>query len=140
METQCDINNHLFAALQHVIDNIKKSKDVSESDLTSLLWLCTDDVVPALSICDAKCTTKNVAPSGREVYHVVGSRGNKYTCLKDEFFCNCKSFTNFVIIKGNKFICKHVLAVLISDALGECDVVLRREDVLVSFLKQILPT
>ncbi|XP_042298608.1 zinc finger SWIM domain-containing protein 7 isoform X1 [Sceloporus undulatus] len=51
---------------------------------------------------------------------VVGSSGKLYTCYASCHFCTCPAFTFSVLRKGDSLVCKHILAVYLSRALGAC--------------------
>ncbi|XP_042298609.1 zinc finger SWIM domain-containing protein 7 isoform X2 [Sceloporus undulatus] len=76
--------------------------------------------VPALDLVDRQSVTRVVSPSGRTVYQVVGSSGKLYTCYASCHFCTCPAFTFSVLRKGDSLVCKHILAVYLSRALGAC--------------------
>ncbi|KAM3854884.1 zinc finger SWIM domain-containing protein 7 isoform 1-T1 [Vipera latastei] len=77
-------------------------------------------VVPALDLVDRQSVTRLVSPSGRTVYQVVGSSGKLYTCYGSCHFCSCPAFAFSVLRKGDNLVCKHILAVYLSRAIGAC--------------------
>ncbi|KAI8499229.1 Zinc finger SWIM domain-containing protein 7 [Branchiostoma belcheri] len=57
---------------------------------------------------------------GRHLYLVVGSSGRLYTCLPSGLYCPCTYFTYAALMKGEALVCKHVLAVQLSQAMEAC--------------------
>ncbi|XP_062816806.1 zinc finger SWIM domain-containing protein 7 isoform X1 [Anolis carolinensis] len=51
---------------------------------------------------------------------VSGSSGKLYTCYASCHFCSCPAFTFSVLRKGERLVCKHILAIYLSRALGAC--------------------
>ena len=132
MEASCIIKN----ALENAIDQISASKQLSDQTINILIQLFGDMTVSAFSILDNEGVTKFCSPSNSSVYQVIGSNENIYTCLKEESYCNCLSFQNNNILKGSHFLCKHLLAVLVSSALGTAKIVPSTEqtiNILLSF-------
>ncbi|KAG6927116.1 zinc finger SWIM-type containing 7 [Chelydra serpentina] len=61
-----------------------------------------------------------VSPSGRAVYQVLGSSGKPYTCYVSCHFCTCPAFAFAVLRKNDSLVCKHILAIYLSQATGTC--------------------
>ncbi|KAJ7416435.1 Zinc finger SWIM domain-containing protein 7 [Willisornis vidua] len=51
---------------------------------------------------------------------VLGSSGKLYTCYSSCHFCTCPAFGFSVLQKSESLLCKHILAVYLSQALGAC--------------------
>ncbi|XP_033028197.1 zinc finger SWIM domain-containing protein 7 isoform X1 [Lacerta agilis] len=89
-------------------------------DISRLKFIFGASAVPALDLVDRQSVTRITSPSGRRVYQVVGSSGKHYTCYASCHFCSCPAFTFSVLRKGDSLVCKHLLAVYLSQALGSC--------------------
>lgn len=84
----------------------------------ALYHLCPEALSGAADILDNKSVTRVVArESGREFFVVDGNGRNKaHTCIPG--FCTCMSYCLNVVTKPDALVCKHELAVLLSDSLG----------------------
>uniref|UniRef100_A0ACB8ECN8 Zinc finger SWIM domain-containing protein 7 n=1 Tax=Sphaerodactylus townsendi TaxID=933632 RepID=A0ACB8ECN8_9SAUR len=51
---------------------------------------------------------------------VRGSSGKLYTCYASCHFCSCPAFAFSVLRKSDSLLCKHLLAIYLSRALGTC--------------------
>ncbi|KAL8199016.1 UNVERIFIED_CONTAM: Zinc finger SWIM domain-containing protein 7 [Gekko kuhli] len=51
---------------------------------------------------------------------VLGSSGKPYTCYASCHFCSCPAFAFSVLRKSDSLLCKHLLAIYLSQALGTC--------------------
>ncbi|KAJ7308790.1 hypothetical protein JRQ81_008055 [Phrynocephalus forsythii] len=98
----------------------QESARVPDNLLSALKFVFGPSAVPALDLVDRHSVTCAVSPSGRMVYQVAGSSGKIYTCYASCHFCTCPSFTFSVLRKGDHLVCKHLLAVYLSRALGSC--------------------
>ncbi|ESP05093.1 hypothetical protein LOTGIDRAFT_103136, partial [Lottia gigantea] len=75
-------------------------------------------LLPALELIDNESVTLLTSPSGREVYQVVGSAGTKYyTCFISSHYCSCPAFRFSVLKKEDYLLCKHLLAIKLSEAM-----------------------
>ncbi|KAL9652654.1 hypothetical protein ABK040_003957 [Willaertia magna] len=127
---------------------MQEEKQVSEMVWKELILLFpTNTLIHALEIIDKKKVIKYLAkPSDRYLFAVEPSTtkhansknkfNNKniiggnvvapiikktYKCLSNNY-CTCQSFTFGVISKKEFKYCKHLLAILIADALGEYEI------------------
>uniref|UniRef100_A0A8D1IWI7 SWIM-type domain-containing protein n=1 Tax=Sus scrofa TaxID=9823 RepID=A0A8D1IWI7_PIG len=87
---------------------------------TELKFVFGSSAVQALDLVDRKSITLISSPSGRRVYQVLGSSGKTYTCLASCHYCSCPAFAFSVLRKGDSLLCKHLLAVYLSQVLGTC--------------------
>nr|DBA34344.1 TPA: hypothetical protein GDO54_001912 [Pyxicephalus adspersus] len=74
----------------------------------------------ALDLVDQRSVTHVTSPSGRSTFQVTGSSGKLYICYKACHYCSCPAFTFSVLRRGDSMLCKHILAVYLSQALGVC--------------------
>ncbi|OWK15516.1 ZSWIM7, partial [Cervus elaphus hippelaphus] len=51
---------------------------------------------------------------------VLGSSGRTYTCLASCHYCSCPAFAFSVLRKGDSLVCKHLLAVYLSQVMRTC--------------------
>ncbi|XP_063002526.1 zinc finger SWIM domain-containing protein 7 isoform X2 [Elgaria multicarinata webbii] len=100
-------------------DKYKKSH-IQVGDRVRLKFVFGASAVPALDLVDRRSVTRITSPSGRTVYQVVGSSGKLYTCYASCHFCTCPAFVFSVLRKDDNLVCKHLLAVYLSRAVGAC--------------------
>lgn len=93
--------------------------------------------VSALELVDSGSVSHMLSPSGRSVYQVIGSSGTPYTCFSTSNYCSCPAFTFSVLHKENHIMCKHRLAVKISDITGKTKVVNISDQQLADMLSSI---
>ncbi|OHS96703.1 SWIM zinc finger family protein [Tritrichomonas foetus] len=77
-------------------------------------------VTSAMNLLYQEATIKCfIAKTSRRVYWTVLSKSHNYVVFSDQNtkFCSCLAFSNYVIKKGQFPFCKHVLTVLICEAL-----------------------
>uniref|UniRef100_A0A8C5UIB0 Zinc finger SWIM-type containing 7 n=1 Tax=Malurus cyaneus samueli TaxID=2593467 RepID=A0A8C5UIB0_9PASS len=90
--------------------------------------------VPALDLVDQRSVTRLRSPSGRILYQVLGSSGKLYTCYSSCHFCTCPAFGFSVLQKNESLLCKHILAVYLSRAMGACQELSVSEEQLANIL------
>ncbi|XP_074869695.1 zinc finger SWIM domain-containing protein 7 [Carettochelys insculpta] len=114
----------LPAVAEELLKEIKKTfqetSHVPDDLLLALKFIFGSSAVAALDLVDQHSVTRIVSPSGRAVYQVLGSSGKQYTCYASCHFCTCPAFTFSVLRKGDSLLCKHILAVYLSQATGAC--------------------
>ncbi|KAM6463160.1 zinc finger SWIM domain-containing protein 7 isoform 2-T2 [Liasis olivaceus] len=106
--------------LQEIQKAFRETSQVSDDLLLALRFVFGTSVVPALDLVDRQSVTRFVSPSGRTVYQVVGTSGKLYTCYASCHFCSCPAFAFSVLRKGDNLVCKHLLAIYLSRAIGAC--------------------
>uniref|UniRef100_A0A8C5QSV9 Zinc finger SWIM-type containing 7 n=1 Tax=Leptobrachium leishanense TaxID=445787 RepID=A0A8C5QSV9_9ANUR len=74
----------------------------------------------ALDLVDLRSVLHITSPCGRSTYQVTGSSGKTYTCYKSCHYCSCPAFIFSVLRKNDSMLCKHILAVYLSQAMGAC--------------------
>ncbi|NXY92644.1 ZSWM7 protein, partial [Alcedo cyanopectus] len=67
-------------------------------------------------------------------FQVLGSSGKLYTCYSSCHFCTCPAFGFAVLQKSESLLCKHILAVYLSQAMGACQELTVSEEQLTSIL------
>ncbi|KAM9748960.1 zinc finger SWIM domain-containing protein 7 isoform 1-T1 [Dama dama] len=93
---------------------------VPDEHLLSLKFVFGSSAVQALDLVDRQSVTLISSPSGRRVYQVLGSSGRTYTCLASCHYCSCPAFAFSVLRKGDSLVCKHLLAVYLSQVTRTC--------------------
>uniref|UniRef100_A0A8C2V2G3 Zinc finger SWIM-type containing 7 n=1 Tax=Chinchilla lanigera TaxID=34839 RepID=A0A8C2V2G3_CHILA len=85
-----------------------------------LKFVFGSSAVQALDLVDRQSVTLISSPSGRRVYQVLGSSGKTYTCLASCHYCSCPAFAFSVLRKSDSLLCKHLLAVYLSQVMRTC--------------------
>uniref|UniRef100_A0A8D2EH93 Zinc finger SWIM-type containing 7 n=1 Tax=Theropithecus gelada TaxID=9565 RepID=A0A8D2EH93_THEGE len=85
-----------------------------------LKFLFGSSATQALDLVDRQSITLISSPSGRHVYQVLGSSGKTYTCLASCHYCSCPAFAFSVLRKSDSILCKHLLAVYLSQVMRTC--------------------
>ncbi|KAM8797283.1 zinc finger SWIM domain-containing protein 7 [Eudromia elegans] len=107
---------------------------VPDELLLGLKFIFGPCALPALDLVDQRSVTRVVSPSGRTAYQVLGSSGKLYTCYSSCHFCTCPAFDFSVLQKNESLLCKHILAVYLSQALGACQELTVSEEQLTNIL------
>ncbi|XP_006138762.1 zinc finger SWIM domain-containing protein 7 isoform X2 [Pelodiscus sinensis] len=114
----------LPAVAEELLREIKKAfqetSHVPDELLLALKFIFGSSAVAALDLVDQHSVSRVVSPSGRAVYQVLGSSGKVYTCYAACHFCTCPAFAFSVLRKNDSLLCKHLLAVYLSQAAGVC--------------------
>ncbi|XP_044286365.1 zinc finger SWIM domain-containing protein 7 [Varanus komodoensis] len=114
----------LPAVAEELLKAIEKAfgetSHVPDDHLLALKFIFGASAVPALDLVDRRAVTRVVSPSGRMVYQVAGSSGKRYTCYASCHFCTCPAFVYSVLRKDETLVCKHLLAIYLSRAVGAC--------------------
>ncbi|KAH0504110.1 Zinc finger SWIM domain-containing protein 7 [Microtus ochrogaster] len=85
-----------------------------------LKFVFGSSAIQALDLVDRESVTLISSPSGRRVYQVVGSSGKTYTCLASCHYCSCPAFAFSVLRKSDSLLCKHLLAIYLSQVMRSC--------------------
>ncbi|XP_030779152.1 zinc finger SWIM domain-containing protein 7 isoform X1 [Rhinopithecus roxellana] len=93
---------------------------VPDEYLLSLKFLFGSSATQALDLVDRQSITLISSPSGRHAYQVLGSSGKTYTCLASCHYCSCPAFAFSVLRKSDSILCKHLLAVYLSQVMRTC--------------------
>ncbi|XP_045172471.1 zinc finger SWIM domain-containing protein 7-like [Mercenaria mercenaria] len=108
------VTGQLFEELKRVYQETGKVTDEVLSALSNVLQA---PLLPALDLVDNRSVSLLVCPAGRQLYQVVGSSGTPYTCFKGNHYCSCPAYRFSILKKEEHTMCKHVLAVKLSDAM-----------------------
>ncbi|KAK0132121.1 Zinc finger SWIM domain-containing protein 7 [Merluccius polli] len=74
--------------------------------------------VQALDLVDKHSVTCLSSPSGRKAFQVMGGSGRLYTCFTSCHYCPCPAFAYTVLRRNEGLLCKHLLGVYLSQAMG----------------------
>ncbi|KAF6300204.1 zinc finger SWIM-type containing 7 [Rhinolophus ferrumequinum] len=108
-----ELLNEMAAAVQ-------ESARIPDEHLLSLKFIFGSSAIQALDLVDQQSVTLISSPSGRQVYQVLGSSGKTYICLASCHYCSCPAFAFSVLRKGDSLLCKHLLAVYLSQVMRTC--------------------
>ncbi|XP_014671647.1 PREDICTED: zinc finger SWIM domain-containing protein 7-like [Priapulus caudatus] len=114
--------------LQEVAKCFQKYSTLTDEVLSGLAFVFQGTLLPALSLVDSKSVTRLVSPSSRCLYEVRGSSGNVYMCFEGLNYCCCPSYTYSVLKRRDSMMCKHILAVRLSEAMQTCCTVNVQDD------------
>ncbi|XP_037688789.1 zinc finger SWIM domain-containing protein 7-like [Choloepus didactylus] len=96
------------------------SARIPDEHLLSMKFIFGSSAIQALDLVDRQSVTLISSPSGRRAYQVLGSSGKTYTCLASCHYCPCPAFAFSVVRKSESLLCKHLLAVYLSQVTGTC--------------------
>jgi len=110
-----DITNQLLI-------DVKKEKEengvISDHLMSALHSVFQQPLLGALDLIDQDSVTRISCPAGRSLYLIRGTSGTGYYCFRSSNYCNCPSFIFTVLKKEDTIYCKHMVAVLVGEALG----------------------
>ncbi|XP_077020103.1 zinc finger SWIM domain-containing protein 7-like isoform X2 [Tamandua tetradactyla] len=99
---------------------VRESARIPDEHLLLLKFVFGSSAIQALDLADRQSITLISSPSGRCLYQVLGSSGKTYTCLASCHYCSCPAFAFSVLRKSENLLCKHLLAVYLSQVMGTC--------------------
>ncbi|KAM5181255.1 zinc finger SWIM domain-containing protein 7 [Mantella aurantiaca] len=125
--------------LREIKQSYQETSQISDEHLLGLKFIFGPTALYALDLVDQRSVTNLISPSGRSTFQVTGSSGKLYTCYKACHYCSCPAFTFSVLRRNDSMLCKHILAIYLSQAIGVCqemtvsdkqmsDILLARED------------
>ena len=110
------IRQELFSEVGRIY---KETKTLPDSVLSALHFMFPGgSLAQALDLVEKQCVSKLVSPSGRCMYQVVGSTGTPYACFTTSVYCGCYAYRYSVLKRGDHPMCKHVLAINLSNTMG----------------------
>ena len=119
MEPMPDMNiirEQLFSEVGRVY---KETKTLPDTVLSALHFMFPGgSLVQAMDLVEKQAISKLVSPSGRCMYQVIGSTGTPYACFTTSDYCGCYSYRYSVLKRGEHAVCKHVLAIRLSETMG----------------------
>nr|XP_025719726.1 zinc finger SWIM domain-containing protein 7 [Callorhinus ursinus] len=99
---------------------VQENARIPDEHLSALKFIFGSSAIQALDLVDRQSVTLISSPSGRRVYQVLGSSGKTYTCLASCHYCSCPAFAFSVLRKSDSLLCKHLLAVYLSQVTRTC--------------------
>ncbi|XP_057391561.1 zinc finger SWIM domain-containing protein 7 [Balaenoptera ricei] len=106
--------------LSEMAEAARDGAPIPDEHLLSLKFVFGSSAVQALDLVDRQSVTLLSSPSGRRVYQVLGSSGRTYVCLASCHYCSCPAFAFSVLRKSDSLLCKHLLAVYLSQVMRTC--------------------
>ncbi|XP_071179091.1 zinc finger SWIM domain-containing protein 7-like isoform X1 [Mytilus edulis] len=113
------------------------SGKITDEILSALSFVYQSSLLPALDLVDHRNVSHMTSPSGRSIYQVIGSSGTPYTCFTTSFYCSCPAFRYSVLMKDDHLMCKHVLAIKLSEAMKLTKELAITDDEMATLLKTI---
>ncbi|XP_052103347.1 zinc finger SWIM domain-containing protein 7-like isoform X2 [Mytilus californianus] len=115
----------------------RDSGKITDEILSALSFVYQSPLLPALDLVDHRNVSHMTSPSGRSVYQVIGSSGTPYTCFTTSLYCSCPAFRYSVLMKDDHLMCKHVLAIKLSEAMKLTKTLEVTDDEMATLLKTI---
>ncbi|CAL8277661.1 unnamed protein product [Arctogadus glacialis] len=109
------VAEQLFKDIQKIYE---EKSQIPDDLLIALKFVFGSCAVQALDLVDKHSVTCLSSPSGRKVYQVTGGSGRLYTCFTSCHYCPCPAFAYAVLRRNDGLLCKHLLGVYLSQAMG----------------------
>ncbi|KAK7925696.1 hypothetical protein WMY93_008006 [Mugilogobius chulae] len=109
------VAKQLFKDIQKIW---KETSQIPDDLLIALKFVFGPSALQALDLVDQRSVTCLSSPSGRQTFQVTGGSGRMYICLVSCHFCPCPAFAYTVLRRNEGLLCKHLLAVYLSQAMG----------------------
>ncbi|XP_076106156.1 zinc finger SWIM domain-containing protein 7-like isoform X2 [Mytilus galloprovincialis] len=122
---------------KEVENSYTDSGKITDEILSALSFVYQSSLLPALDLVDHRNVSHMTSPSGRSIYQVIGSSGTPYTCFTTSFYCSCPAFRYSVLMKDDHLMCKHVLAIKLSEAMKLTKALAITDDEMATLLKTI---
>ncbi|XP_029467132.1 zinc finger SWIM domain-containing protein 7 [Rhinatrema bivittatum] len=106
--------------LKEVKTCYQESSQITDELLLGLKFVFGASALHALDLVDQQSVTQVSCPSGRTLFQVLGSSGKLYICYASCHYCSCPAFAFSVLRKNDNLLCKHILAVYLSQAMKAC--------------------
>ncbi|XP_052103349.1 zinc finger SWIM domain-containing protein 7-like isoform X4 [Mytilus californianus] len=116
---------------------VERSRECLQRFWKKLSFVYQSPLLPALDLVDHRNVSHMTSPSGRSVYQVIGSSGTPYTCFTTSLYCSCPAFRYSVLMKDDHLMCKHVLAIKLSEAMKLTKTLEVTDDEMATLLKTI---
>ncbi|KAG8450415.1 hypothetical protein GDO86_002902 [Hymenochirus boettgeri] len=106
--------------LREIKRSYQETSQIPDEFLLGLKFIFGPTALYALDLVDHCSVIHVTSPSGRETFQVTGSSGKIYTCFASCHYCSCPAFSFSVLKKNDSMVCKHILAVYLSQTMGVC--------------------
>ncbi|XP_012945297.1 zinc finger SWIM domain-containing protein 7 [Aplysia californica] len=110
-----DLCKQLMSEVQR---SYSEQQKLSDELLSSLHFVFQGPLSSALELVEKSSVTHIESPSGRALFQVIGTSGTPYTCFPNLRYCSCPAYNFSVLRKEDHLMCKHVLAIQLSEAMG----------------------
>nr|XP_057942692.1 zinc finger SWIM domain-containing protein 7 [Doryrhamphus excisus] len=104
--------------LQDIHKTYQETSQIPDDLLIALRFVFGPCAVQALDLVEQHSITCLSSPSGRKAFQVSGGSGRLYTCFTSCHYCPCPAFAYTVLRRNQGLLCKHILAVYLSEAMG----------------------
>ncbi|XP_020785985.2 zinc finger SWIM domain-containing protein 7 [Boleophthalmus pectinirostris] len=109
------VAEQLFKDIQKIYQD---TSQIPDDMLIALKFIFGPCALQALDLVDQHSVTCLSSPSGRRTFQVTGGSGHVYTCFVSCHFCPCPAFAYTVLRRNEGLLCKHLLAVYLSQAMA----------------------
>ncbi|CAL8364129.1 unnamed protein product [Lota lota] len=109
------VAEQLFKDIQKIYE---EKSQIPDDLLIALKFVFGSCAVQALDLVDKHSVTCLSSPSGRKAFQVTGGSGRLYTCFTSCHYCPCPAFAYAVLRRNDGLLCKHLLGVYLSQAMG----------------------
>ncbi|KAK9763034.1 Zinc finger SWIM domain-containing protein 7 [Basidiobolus ranarum] len=100
-----------------ILGRIGETQTITDENLVALYTLYKDVLLDALRLIDNNAIKKMVCPSKRKLYQIADPEADEPVLYE---YCTCSAFLREVVIYKRNTLCKHLLAIRLSEALGTC--------------------
>ncbi|XP_063344046.1 zinc finger SWIM domain-containing protein 7 [Pelmatolapia mariae] len=116
------MRSFLPAVAEQLFRDIQKTyqeaSQIPNDLLIALKFVFGSCALQALDLVDQHSVTCLTSPSGRKAFQVTGGSGRLYTCFLSCHYCPCPAFAYSVLRRNEGLVCKHILAVYLSQAMA----------------------
>ncbi|KAH9525789.1 Zinc finger SWIM domain-containing protein 7 [Bulinus truncatus] len=123
--------------LKEVERTYSESGQISDDLLSALNSVFHGPLLSALDLIDKASVTKIISPSGRILFQVLGTSGAPYICFANNNYCSCPAYNFSVLKREEHLMCKHVLAMKLSQAMGVSKILNVSNDEMTSMILSI---
>ncbi|PHZ09573.1 uncharacterized protein RHIMIDRAFT_240692 [Rhizopus microsporus ATCC 52813] len=121
------VDQHSYAILDNVIRQVKERQEFDQDSIHVLHSLFKEYLFESIHIAESKSVTKICCESGRYLFnvsdHCLYSKEEEkdeysrdiFLCTIEPRYCSCKEFFDRVLCHKDLLMCRHLLAVIISD-------------------------
>ncbi|CAL9685854.1 unnamed protein product [Knipowitschia caucasica] len=109
------VAEQLFKDIQKIF---RETSQLPDDILIALKFVFGPCALQALDLVDQRSVTCLSSSSGRRTFQVTGASGRMYICFVTCHFCPCPAFAYTVLRRNEGLLCKHLLAVYLSQAMN----------------------
>ncbi|KAF4112844.1 hypothetical protein G5714_005389 [Onychostoma macrolepis] len=121
---RCIMGSSLLSVAEQLLKDLQRTysetNQIPDDLLIALRFVFGQCALQALDLLDQRSVTCVSSPSGRKAFQVLGGSGRLYTCFTSCHYCPCPAFSFSVLRRNESLMCKHLLAVCLSQAMGLC--------------------